>query len=231
MTQFDQAEFNNFILDNNVIGFFEEPIKLKSGRMSSWYVNWRDVTNDVYLINRLSTFVLSFVWSLDMYPGCFYGVPEGATKLAIITQYRDAMFSLDIGPGKYVLPMGRGKPKEHGDPKDRFFLGAPKGKTMVLEDVTTTGGSLLHTLDVLGEMYETVEVVAAVGLTNRMEVRDDKRSVRQAVENRDIPYFEMSSALELLPLACKRLNPYTKIVEAIEAEFEEFGVEKLKLPR
>lgn len=226
VTNFDQAKFNQFIFDNNVLGFFKEPIRLKSGRMSNWYVNWRGVTNDTYRINELSDFVLAFVRDNVLDPDCYYGVPEGATKLAVITQFKLAG---DEGPVGLPLPMGRGKPKEHGKPEDRFFLGAPVGRTLVLEDVTTTGGSLLSTLDVLGAMYETVKIVAAVGLTNRMEVRDDKRSVRQAVENRDVQYLAMSNALELLPMACKKMNPGMKITRAIEAEFEQYGVEKLKL--
>jgi len=225
---FEQAKFNNFIFDNNVIGFFEEPIQLKSGRVSNWYVNWRGVTSDAHLVDVLSDFVLAFAKDLALVPDCFYGVPEGATKLAIITQFKRAMHSRSsVGAGDYALPMGRGKPKEHGDPQDRFFLGAPKGRTIVIEDVTTTGDSLLRTLDVLGEMYETVEVVAAVGLTNRMQVRDDRRSVKQAVENRNIPYFAMSNALDLLPEASRRLNPGMKILNAIVAEFEKYGVKKL----
>lgn len=225
---FEQARFNDFIFDNNVIGFFKEPIQLKSGRMSNWYVNWRGVTSDAYLVDVLSDFVLAFAKDLALVPDCFYGVPEGATKLAIITQFKRAMHSRSsVGAGDYALPMGRGKPKGHGDLKDRVFLGAPRGRTIVIEDVTTTGGSLLGTLDVLGELYETVERVAAVGLTNRMEVRDDGRSVKQAVEDRGIPYFAMSNALDLLPEASKRLNPGTKILKAIEAEFKKYGVKEL----
>jgi orotate phosphoribosyltransferase len=40
--------------------------------------------------------------------------------------------------------MGRAKPKDHGDPKDRYFVGEPGGKVVILEDVTTTGKSLIE---------------------------------------------------------------------------------------
>lgn len=124
---FEQAEFNDFILNNNVIGFFKEPIRLKSGRMSNWYVNWRGVMSDVFLVDELSALVLGFMKDLALVPDCFYGVPEGATKLAIIMQFKRARHGATFyGPGKFALPMGRGKPKEHGEPKDRFFLGAPE---------------------------------------------------------------------------------------------------------
>jgi len=226
MAKFNQEDFNSFILENNVVGFFEEPIKLKSGRMSNWYVNWRTPTSDVYLLDKLTDFVLAFAEDNNLAPDCFYGVPEGATKLGVITQYKYAKSSPNYSKGSNVLPMGRAKPKEHGAPKDRFFVGQPKGKVIVLEDVTTTGGSLLKTIDQLKEAG--IEVFAAVGLTNRMEVRDDGKSVKQAVEEKGVKYLSMSSALELLPEVYKK-NPNEAIKKAIEEEFEKYGVEKLKL--
>jgi len=37
--EFNQEEFNKFIEDNNVYGFFQEAITLKSGRKSHFYAN------------------------------------------------------------------------------------------------------------------------------------------------------------------------------------------------
>ena len=227
MKLFNQEEFNQFVLNNGVVGFFEEPIKLKSGRMSSWYINWRNPLSDVYLTDRLTEFVIAFTKDLGLHPDCFYGVPEGATKLGVITQFKYATYSGNIGVKEYPLPMGRGKPKYHGDPKDKYFVGAPKGNTIILEDVTTTGGSLLTTIDSLTEAK--VPVIAAFGLTNRMEKRDDGRSVKESVEVRGVPYHQLSSGLVLLPLAYRLLNPGDEVRRSIEKEFEEYGVEKLKL--
>jgi len=80
--------FNNFIIENNVIGLFKEPIVLKSGRESYWYVNWRNIAADVYLLDKLTDYLLSYIDFLDLKPNCFYGVPEGASKLGIITQFK-----------------------------------------------------------------------------------------------------------------------------------------------
>jgi orotate phosphoribosyltransferase len=224
---FNQNEFNDFIVNNDVVGFFSEPIKLKSGRMSNWYVNWRTPTSDAYLMDRLTDFVLEFTKEKGLEPDCFYGVPEGATKLGVLTQFKYAKSSDGFAPGSHVLPMGRGKPKEHGAPKDKFFVGQPKGKVIVLEDVTTTGGSLLTTLDNLKE--SGVDVIAAFGLTNRMEVRDHGLSVKDAVKQKGISYHALSNALDLLPAVYKKSDPGEHIAKSIEEEFEKFGVEKLKL--
>lgn len=160
-------------------------------------------------------------------PDCFYGVPEGATKIGVLTQYKWAKQSPDYTLGSHALPMGRKIPKDHGAPKDRFFVGEPRGKTIVLEDVTTTGGSLIETIDNLTEAE--VQVIAALGLTNRMELRDDGMSVQQAVEAKGVPYHTLSSALDLLPEAYKKLKPGEDIAKAVEQEFKEWGVKKLSL--
>lgn len=240
MSNFSQSEFNQFILQNHIIGFFEKPITLKSGRLSNWYVNWRTVTEDVYASDQLSNFITSFIiklldeHSLATRPTCFYGVPEGATKIALLTQYKNAIAADNYGPGSHIFPMGRAKPKEHGVAKDRFFLGMPTGNTVVIEDVTTTGASLLNTIDVLTSAE--IPVVAALGLTNRMEKRDDGLSVAEAIAQKTsngqpIKYFQMSSAVDLLPAAYKQLAPGEKIAQALEQEFEQFGVERLAIPR
>jgi orotate phosphoribosyltransferase len=88
MGKFNQSDFNKFIIDNNIIGFFEDAITLKSGRKSNYYINWRNVANDAYSLDKLSDFVLDFASDLGIETDCFFGVPEGATKLGLITQYK-----------------------------------------------------------------------------------------------------------------------------------------------
>ncbi|HLD59464.1 MAG TPA: phosphoribosyltransferase family protein [Candidatus Bilamarchaeaceae archaeon] len=227
MTNFNQQEFNKFVIDNSIVGFFKEPIKLKSGRMSNWYVNWRNASEDVYLIDQVSDFVISFTKDKQLKPDCFYGVPEGATKLALLCQYKWAKNSPTYSKGSHVLPMGRGKPKEHGAPKDKYFVGAPKGNVIIVEDVTTTGGSLIKTIDELSELG--VKIIAAFGLTNRMEKRDDGKSVEQAVKEKGVRYYNLSSALDLLPIVYKKEKPAEEIGKAIEEEFEKWGVKKLRI--
>ena len=227
MTKFNQQEFNQFILENNVIGFFKEPITLKSGRLSHWYVNWRNAAEDPFLLDQLIDYVIAFVEDLGFKPDCFYGVPEGATKLGIITQYKWAKKSPNYGLRSHILAMGRGKPKAYGEPKDRFFIGQPKGKVVILEDLTTTGSSLLETIDNLTQVK--AQIIAAIGLTNRMELRDDGKSVKEVVEEKGVPYFQMSNASELLPMIYEKLKPGEEIARKVEEYFQKYGIEQLKL--
>jgi len=224
---FDQIEFNRFILDNKVVGIFTEPITLKSGRQSYFYANWRSVVCDVWLSERLVGFVLDFCRDNIINVDTFYGVPEGATKLGILTQFHMAKATRDYKKGSHVLAMGRARPKEHGDPKDRFFVGAPKGNIAVIEDVTTTGDSLVKALEGLKESGFTV--TAVISLTDRMVKRDDKKSVQQAIEGMGIPFHRMSDITDILPEICK--NADKEVVEKIIEEFDQYGVKPLRLSR
>jgi orotate phosphoribosyltransferase len=227
MSAFDQKAFNQFVVDTDVYGFFDEAITLKSGRQSHFYANFRTVVEDVWRTERLVEFVLNYVADLGLEVDTFYGVPEGATKLGLLTQSRWAQQQSDYGEGSHTLAMGRAKPKDHGAPKDRFFVGMPTGKVIMLEDVTTTGGSAIKSLEFLKD--SGVDVVAMIGLTNRMEKRDDGLSIKEAVDTHGVPYYNMSSALEILPAMYAKLKPGEEIGRAVESEYAQYGVESIKL--
>ena len=227
MSDFDRKDFNHFIIENSVVGFFEKPITLKSGRKSYWYVNWRTISKDVFLMDRLVDYLISYVDDNNFKPDAFYGVPEGASKLGILATYKWAKRSPDFAPGKFSLPMGRANPKQHGDLKDRYFVGAPEGEIIILEDVTTTGGSLIREIDRLKEAG--VSIQAAIGLTNRMEVTDDGKSVEEAVLEKGVKYYSLSDATSFLPEAFTKFKPSKEVAEFVEKEFEDFGVKKIKL--
>jgi orotidine-5'-phosphate decarboxylase len=74
-----------------------------------------------------------------------------------------------------------------------------------------------------------VNVVAVVSLTNRMEKRDDGFSVKEAIESEGFDFYSLSSSLDILPIVSKKLNVNEKILEKIEKEFEDHGVEKIKM--
>jgi len=213
---FNQQEFNKLILDSKIIGIPDEPITMAYGRVSPYYVNWRNIGGDAFLLDKLTDFLIEFIKETDLNPDCIYGVPEGATKLGVITQLKWAKQQDNFGPNSHVLPMGRAVPKEHGALKDKFFVGMPTGKTVVVEDVTTTGGSLLKTLKMLKE--SGVNIIAAIGLTNRNEVRDDGKTVKQAVEDMGVKYYAISQAIDLLPL----LNLNEEHIEQVLVYFKTY---------
>ncbi|MBI2667223.1 hypothetical protein HYX17_00460 [Candidatus Woesearchaeota archaeon] len=247
MNDFNKKDFIDFIMNNKVVGFKDPPTTLNSGRKSSWYANWRNVSEDVFLLDELTDYILAFTRSLGLEPDTFHGVREGATKLGIITQYKWAKQSQIYVPGSHSLSMGRGKYKDHGDQKDRYFLGIPKNKTIVLEDVTTTSLSLLEEVVKVKETGEA-DIIAALSLTNRLESTpvlgaDSKESwdkftevfeklkgeefsyngnmsVEQAFAKLGIPFYALSTAREVLPEAFRRLKPNDNILRELKKQLD-----------
>ncbi|HLC75214.1 MAG TPA: hypothetical protein VJH88_05170 [Candidatus Nanoarchaeia archaeon] len=204
-------QFTEFILNNNVIGFHEQPITLRSGKQSHLYVNWRTITNDAFLLNQLADYIIQYINANNISADCIYGVPEGATKTAIIASLKLAQ-SQKYSKGTHIIPMGRAKPKEHGDIKDKFFIGAPTNNAIVIEDVTTTGNSLIETLDML--KANSITVTTAITLTDRME----NKNLHQQMVQRNVTFHAMSTAAELIPLAIAQQKPSKAIIIAIQKE-------------
>ncbi len=222
---FNQEEFNDFILDNNILKLRENSFTLKSGRESTLYVNWRDISQSARLVDHVTDYILDFSEENDIEPRSFIGVPEGASYIGLITQFKwykkNSHMSWD-----YPLPMGRGKPKEHGDPKNRYFIGFPAEETTVLEDVTTTGGSMIDFIEHLQE--SGVEVSTAIGLTNRNEIREDGRSVEEAVEDLGVEYHALSHAADLIPRFIeKEFKKLKRMKTSVQDYFEEYGTKEL----
>lgn len=226
---FDAAAFKEMILRNRILGFSEAPITLASGAESHYYVNWRTASNDVFLLDKTSSFVLEYVEDLirsgkiGEAPETYFGVAEGATKLGIITQYKFAKSSPEVGIGSHVLAMGRGKQKAHGKLEDRDFVGVPKGRTIVLEDVTTSGGSLIQAIRKLREVG--VDVLAAIALTNRHRagVVGVEREMQMALNEGEAPvkYFAMSHAADLIQGAFLRWDIEEDLKRKVLTEIEE----------
>jgi orotate phosphoribosyltransferase len=220
-------EFEQFIVDKKVIGFFKKPLTLKSGRESHWYVNWRTPATDAFLLDYITDKIVNFISELSVPCNTIYGVPSGASVLGAIAQMKYAKQDDNYGEGSHVVSIGRDKPKTHGSPKDKFYVGAPKGYVVVLEDVTTTSGSLLETIEKFNQT-DGCTVSAAVALTNRNELFDGKSVPEMLLANR-VPYFSMSNAYTLLPEAYKQQQPGEDIGRKVESYFDEYGMYPITL--
>ena len=109
---FNQEKYNKFLVNNNIVGFFEKPIELKSGRISNWYINCRNLLDRVGSIDKLINFIIDFIEEKNLEFDYVFGVPEGVTKLTDILNYRIAKQRKDKN---YPLVIGRGKPKDGDD--------------------------------------------------------------------------------------------------------------------
>lgn len=209
-----QTEFIEFMLENEIVSVADQPFTLKSGKQSHLYVNWRKATNDAYLLDFVSDKVLEFTAAQGIEADCFYGVPEGASKLGVIASYKYAKQSPEFGKGSHTISFGRGKPKEHGAAQDRFFIGAPEGRTVVLEDVVTTSGSLVSNLDSLKEAG--INVVASICLTNR---NPEPQSVKSLIEVHGAPFLALVEAEALIEAYLERNTVSESVLAGLHNEF------------
>jgi orotate phosphoribosyltransferase len=139
-------------------------IKLASGRESDYYIDMRPTTVHPagatcvgeLIVDALEGLSVDFVGGLEM------GAVPIATAAAIASHRRGR----DIG-AFFV----RKKPKDHGAKK--LIEGLPKGESLrgrnvvVVEDVTTTGGSALQAVAALRE--ESANIVLVLTIVDRLE--------------------------------------------------------------
>ena len=161
---FDQKKFNKFVLEN-VLTYHENPIKLKSQKFSNYYFNYRKVSNNKSLLDELVNYIIEFTEENKLNSDCFVGVPESATKIGLFTQYK---WCERKRIENCELPMIRKIPRDHGAIEDKYFVGAPRGNIIIIEDVTTTGSSLLKTIDIV-KRYSKSNIIGVYSLTDRME--------------------------------------------------------------
>jgi len=204
--------------------------------------------------------------------------------------YRELAFLLaarlyQITGKNYILVQGRQKPKKHGLPQDRYFIGKPEGKVLILapdfkigkrmlyqilevknvespiylsiwaeerinyvmtylngeyrniydvimiEDVTTTGDSLIK--EVVKLKDQGMNIKAVIALHDRNEVREDGKSIKEIlITEFGIPYYAMSNSVNVLSKIAKKENIQKDIIKKVIEYYKRFGteecVEKLK---
>jgi len=207
--------FDEFVLEKKIVGFSEDPFTLASGKKSHFYVNWRECSEDLASFYELLFLIVPLVKKEFPEADCFYGVPEGGTKLGLFLQYE--IFAKAAFEKKETVPfaMGRAKPKERGPIGSRFFLGMPKGKTVIVEDVATTGESLLKALEVLKDCPECLPVGVVV-LTDRGGKTSEGRFLKDVLKEKNIKYIALTKGKDLL----SQMKIPEDIFKKIQGEFE-----------
>ena len=230
---YERVLFDNLLVNNGVVEFREKKVKLSSGKYSNFYINVRKILDNVATLDELRLNIN--VWYKHLKPDYFLGVAEGMTRLGIIMNYQKARENLPKykdyfpkgHPEKYPLPMARGRIKKHGNKKDMYFLGDIKGNVVVLEDVLTTGDSTIKLVKNLRK--NDADVLAVIGVVDRLELRKDGLSVAEKFSKLDVDYYSMTDVKTLLPLACERLKPSEDLIKKINRHYKKYGSEEVKI--
>lgn len=188
--------FEDFLIEHGVLAFHDQPVTFKSGIQSRWYINCRRLSQTLGLVEESAQHVVSFLKEQKLLENvdAVIGVPEGATELGNATSRLLIKEGLVSSDKLYFI---RVKPKEHGDPANRFWVnGNIPSRIVVLEDVTTTGDSAIEFVKKLREAG--TQVSAAVGLVNRLH-RVNGKTVIESFAEAAIPYYSLTTAEKLLP--------------------------------
>lgn len=150
-------EFATFLFKNDIIKFGD--FTLASGKKSSYYIDLRLIPSfplDFRKMIKSLQYQISEKVGLDQFDA-LVSVPTGGLVIA------SALAIETVKPLIYV----RSKPKDYGTSKMVEGKIQPGMKVLMIDDVATTGGSVVNALGSLKE--EKVEVNDAFVIVNRME--------------------------------------------------------------
>ena len=154
-------EFSTFLFENKIIQFGD--FTLASGKKSSYYVDLRLVPSYPHefrrMVKHLQNEIIKDV-GLENFDS-IVSVPTGGLVIA------SALAIETVKPLIYV----RSKPKDYGTSKSIEGRIREGMKVVMIDDVATTGGSVLNGIKSLKEAKINVE--DAYVIVNRMEGADD----------------------------------------------------------
>lgn len=216
---FNQEEYDRFVLENGVIGFL--PTKLKSGRKTFWYANFRLPLQDMRKVGKLAEFIYSFCQEKNLKPTNFFAVPEGPREFSSSLNRTLQLNSGDVAIPAVSLRAGY---KTYGSAQDRYTVGpvSPSMRPILVEDVGTTGSSATEYLMHIQELG--ISPIAVVSMLSRCERRDfpDGRTPEQVLrDDYNTLYLFMTDAVRILPEAVRMLKPDTYILNGLREELRD----------
>jgi orotate phosphoribosyltransferase len=230
MFAFDKDAFHAFALEHGVVQFFQDPIILRSGRKTNFKIDWEPVTTDAASLDNLITHIFHFLHDCKIPPDQFMGVPEGMSIAGAIIDYEWAYNKEKYGPGSHSLANIRVNPRKDQSP----YVGTPQKNIMLVEDVITTGGKVLESIDLV-KGHDTKCKIGVLTLTFRNQyTTQDKRTAKresphERIRSRGVLTYSMSDAVTLLQQAVKKNYPGDRIVEAIQREYQKHGIKQFTL--
>ena len=136
--------------------YSEEPaFKLTSGKMSSFYIDCKKVSLDPEGAFLIGQHIFDRIQQLPVegVGGMTLGADPIATAVSIVSFLKNRPI-----PAFIV----RKEPKEHGSEQQIEGTLKPEARVVVVEDVVTTGGSTLRTMEVLRKAGHTVLKIIAL---------------------------------------------------------------------
>ena len=158
------------------------PFTLRSGEISSWYIDARQTTFDgmgAWIVGR------AVLAELPKNVDAVGGMTMGSDPIAVATAIASAEVGRSIGSFSI-----RKQDKDHGTGGRLVGPIVPGSRVVALKDTTTTGSALVEAIDVL--LASGIEVVMAIALVDR-----SGDAARSRVEALGIPYVALVTPADL----------------------------------
>src|SRR3989344_7960901 len=184
-------KFVEFLLKQDVLRFGE--FTLKSGRISPYFFNAGNLDTGEALAeigDAYAQMIIENKVDFDVIYGPAYkGIPLGATTAnALARRGVNKRFVYD-----------RKEAKEHGDVKDKLFVGNFKDgdRLLIIDDVITAGTTVRETIEKTKLSGKNLSIVGVCILMDRQEVGQTAQSAVQEIEASGIRVFPVLRAKEL----------------------------------
>ena len=172
-------EFSTFLHENKIIRFGD--FTLASGKKSSYYVDLRLVPSYPHQFRKMIKYLQNEIIKdvgLDKFDS-LVSVPTGGLVIA------SALAIETVKPLIYV----RSKPKDYGTSKSVEGKIQEGMKVVMIDDVATTGGSVVNGIKSLKE--EKIKVEDAYVIVNRMEGADE------ALEEEGVKLHSITNVMQI----------------------------------
>ena len=172
-------EFSTFLHENKIIRFGD--FTLASGKKSSYYVDLRLVPSYPHQFRKMVKYLQNEIIKdvgLDKFDS-LVSVPTGGLVIA------SALAIETVKPLIYV----RSKPKDYGTSKSVEGKIQEGMKVVMIDDVATTGGSVINGIKSLKEAK--IKVEDAYVIVNRMEGADE------ALKKEDVTLHSIANVIQI----------------------------------
>jgi orotate phosphoribosyltransferase len=149
---------------------------LTSGATSDYYIDIKKASTNPKILKKIAEAMAEYSEGYDM----LAGMELGAVPLVVA-------LSLETGLPYVII---RKEKREHGTGKQIEGGDVAGNRVLIVEDVTTSGGSVLKTIDILKAGHATVDRVVCVV--------DREGGTREKLENLGLEFIPLLSVHDIL---------------------------------
>ncbi len=200
-----------FLIETKAVQFGN--FKTKSGRLSPYFINTACFFEAKNLY-KIASFYGAFIHQKLESISCVYGPAYKGIPLCISI----ASFLFTEFGEKTSYLFNRKEKKTHGDVG--FFVGkmpTVKEKVVIVDDVITSGGSLIEAIEFL-KIKGNVDIEAIVVLVDRQEKGKNKNAVLELWEEYQIPFYSLLRVTDIISY----MKKYSLLSKTLEIKIKNY---------